>query len=156
MIEERRIAAVAVPSRGVDLERTQRLQPRPLGFEPAGEPRPFTEQRLVRNLDRATVGFALANHETPLVEAYQKFLLLVVKTCPGQALPRPAGSKSASSGWATLRGTLKRLFRKEMASNQRERRARLAKNERPISGSRFELAVYQRGADGLYFGSELV
>jgi hypothetical protein len=46
VIEEAGILAVAFPVRRVDLKRPQRFQPRPLGFEPALEPRPFAKQRL--------------------------------------------------------------------------------------------------------------
>jgi hypothetical protein len=82
MIEEARVLGITFPIAGVDLQRPQRLQPRPLGLQPAAEPLPCAEQRLMRNFDGATVRLALPNNQPPAVEAFEHVLLHLVEIRP--------------------------------------------------------------------------
>ena len=66
--EEDRAAAVLIPSHRIDLQQSQRFEPRSLGFKPTPQPRPFAKQSLMSDLDRAPLGRALADNQSPLIE----------------------------------------------------------------------------------------
>jgi hypothetical protein len=82
------IAIIALPRRGIELQRTQRLQPRPFRLKPASEACPFTEQRFMRYLDGTAILIcSLTNDEPPFVKAFEKLLRVLIKIGPVRHAP---------------------------------------------------------------------
>src|SRR5262245_58859910 len=83
MVKVARILPAAVPSRCIGFEHTEGFEPRPLGLQPASNPRPFAEQRLMRDLNGTAASLGtLVHYEAPAIEACEQLLLFFAEARP--------------------------------------------------------------------------